>query len=123
MCSVVLWRVDMMPDMLTHYHTHSSHSRKVLHKECKITISNNGMWRDLYLSCSDIYFRREFYQYYSFADTNTYTYTKGSISYFWSEQSNLFSLCDVLALLQFQGLSHIENPAQTGQHLVSSMIG
>ena len=47
-----------MPDVLTHYHTHSSHSRQVLHKEFKITIDNKGMQRDPYLSFSDIYFRR-----------------------------------------------------------------
>ena len=57
-CSVVFWSVDMTPDMLTHYHIHSLHSRKVLHKECKITVGNKGTQRDLYLSCSDIYFRR-----------------------------------------------------------------
>lgn len=28
-----------------------------MHKECKIPIGNNSMRRDLYLSCSDIYFR------------------------------------------------------------------
>lgn len=58
MCTVVFWTVDMMPDMLTHYHTHSPRRRKVLHKECNITIGNKGLWGNLYLSCSDIYFRR-----------------------------------------------------------------
>lgn len=46
-----------MADTLIHYHIHNPRSRNVLHKECKTTIGNKVMWRDLYLSCSDIYFR------------------------------------------------------------------
>lgn len=53
---------------------------------------------------------RELFQYDYFSDAHMYTYTMGRISYFWTEQSHLSSLCDASAFSQFQGLSHIEDP-------------
>ena len=48
MLNDLFWKADM--SMLTHYHTHSFLSRKVLHKECKITIGNKGLRGDVYYS-------------------------------------------------------------------------
>lgn len=89
-----------MPDVLTHYHTHSPHSRRVLHKEFKITIGNKSMWIDPYLSCSDIYFRRGSSTNIILSQTQTRTYLqREEFHIFGQEQSHLSSLCDALALL------------------------
>lgn len=113
----------MMPDMLTHYHIHTSHSRNVLHKECKITIGNKGMWRGLYLSCADIYFRQGSSTNISLSQTQTRTHIQKEEFHIFALNKVIYLPCvDAPALLQFQGLSHIENPMQTGQHLVYSML-
>lgn len=82
------------------------------------------MWRDLYLSCSDIYFRLGSSTNISLSQTQTRTHIQ-------KEKFHILGLNKVIylprvdapALLQFQGLSHIENPMQTGHHLVYSMLG
>lgn len=82
------------------------------------------MRRDLYLSCSDIYFRRgTSTNVIFFTQTQTHTPIQWEeFHIFQGKQSHLSSLRDSRALLPLQGLNNNENSMQADYYLVYSMI-
>lgn len=96
-----------------------------MHKGCKITIGNNSVRRDLYLSCSDIYFRRGTSTNVIFFSTQTQTHTPiqwEEFHIFRGKQSHLSSPRDSRALLPLRGPNNNENSTQADCYLVYSMI-